>query len=94
MMKCLARWSIAPLLVIASGAVCANELSGADIEIVSVLPRSPDVKPIAMSVPPAGHREAGKFANLPRDSAPDSAAAKLASAENPKSAPSPGGDKR
>jgi hypothetical protein len=76
--------------LIASSAAYANELAGADIEIVSVLPRSPDVKPIGMSVPPAGHREAAKFANLPSDSAP----AKLANAEGPKPTPSASSDKR
>ena len=92
-MKCLARWSIASVVLIASGAASANELSAADIEVVSVLPRSADVRPIAMSVPPAGHREAAKFASLSGDSASDSTPAKFASAKGPNPAPAPSGDK-
>jgi hypothetical protein len=88
-MKCLARRSIVSLLLITSGAACANELSDADIEIVSVSPRSSDVKPIGMSVSPDGRHEPAKLVS--RDSASDSGPAKLASAESPKSVPSPGG---
>jgi hypothetical protein len=83
-----------PLLLIASGAACANELAGADIEIVSVLSRNPDVKPIGMSVPADGRHEPANLANLSRDSASDSGTAKVVSAESPKPAPSTRGNTR
>jgi hypothetical protein len=39
----------------ASGASFAGELKRSDIEVVSVLPRSSDVKPYPMVMPPDGH---------------------------------------
>ena len=92
-MKCLALSSIAGLLLIASGGACAGELASSDIEVISALPRSPDVKPVAMSVPADGHHEAAAFASVPR-SASYSATEKLASEDGPKPVPSANGHKR
>jgi hypothetical protein len=87
-MKCLALSSVAALLLIASGLASAGELAGSDIEIISVLPRSPDAKPIAMSVPADGHHDSAQFAGPQSDASLDSATGKLASEYGPKPVPS------
>lgn len=92
-MKCLALSSIAGLLLITSGGACAGELAGSDIEVISALPRSPNVKPVAMSVPADGHHEAAAFTGMPRG-ASYSATGKLASEDGPKPIPSASGHKR
>ena len=91
-MKYIALSSVAGFLLIASGVASAGELAGSDIEIISALPRSPDVKPIAMSVPASGNHDAAAFASTPK-SASYSATGKLASEDGPKPVPSASGNK-
>jgi len=45
------------------GVAYAAEPSYSEVEIVSVAPRSPDVKPFVMSVPTGGHRKDAESAS-------------------------------
>jgi hypothetical protein len=69
---------------LASAGAYASETQASDFEIVSVIPRSPDVKPVFMSVPANGRRETNAHAT---SAAPE----KLASAKTsePASTPNP-----
>jgi hypothetical protein len=46
--------------ILCTPACFAGELKASDIEVVAVIPRSPDVKPYAMAVPDDGHRSPRK----------------------------------
>jgi hypothetical protein len=76
------------LACIASAGADANPTEASDFEIISVVPRSPDVKPAFMSVPANGRREASAHAKA----AP--APEKLASANTQDSAATPGASKK
>ena len=83
-MKYFALATAIGLLLTTSHTVWAGEIPGSDIEIISVAPRSPDVKPVGMSVPAGGpHHDAASLASA-REKPTSSAGGKLASEEGPK----------
>jgi hypothetical protein len=85
-MKYLGLASAIGLFLTASHTVCAGEIPSSDIEIISVAPRSPDVKPIAMSVPADGPRHDVATLATAQSPLPYTATGKLASEEGPKPA--------
>ena len=87
-MKYAALLGVVAFGLIIPAATYAGELKAGDIEIISVVPRSPDVKPYAMTVPADGHKAVTHVA-----AATDGEAQKLASAEVPK-ADSAAGEKQ
>ena len=84
-MKYLALSSVVTLMLAATG-LCAEPVSS-DIEVISVVPRSPDVQPIAMSVPANGRRETATFVSTRARAPLDSENGRLAGAESPKLVP-------
>jgi hypothetical protein len=73
---------------LASADAYANEAQLSNFEIISVIPRSPDVKPVFMSVPANGRRETNAHAT------PAPAPEKLASAKTSEPASPPNSSKQ
>jgi len=86
--------SVAALFLIASGVACAGEPETSGIEIVSVVPRSPDAKPLAMSVPADGRHETGAPVRPRTDASSDTGVGKLANVHSRKAVPFVSGDKQ
>jgi hypothetical protein len=86
--------SIAALFLIASGGVCAGEPATSTIEIVSVVPRSPDVKPLAMSVPADGRHETAALVRPRASAASDTGPGKIANVDSQKAVPFVSGNKQ
>jgi hypothetical protein len=72
----------------------SGERKSSDIEIISVVPRSPEVKPFAMSVPAAGRQKTASLVNPTDDPSLDRTEGKLASADSPKPVPTARDDKQ
>ena len=86
--------SVAALFLIASGVACADESESSGIEVISVVPRSTDVKPLAMSVPADGRHETAALVRPRAGAASDTAPGKLANVDSRKAAPFVSGDKQ
>ena len=88
-MKSLLVQSTIALIAITSGIGYAAESKDIDrdIEIVSVIPRSPDVKPLALSVPPDGHHMTAAPVSPTVDGLLDHGTAKVVAADHRKAAP-------
>jgi hypothetical protein len=86
--------AVAALFLIVSGAACAAEPETSGFEIVSVVPRSADVKPFAMSVPADGRHETAAPVRPRADASSDPATGKLASVDSRKTAPSASSDQQ
>jgi hypothetical protein len=88
-MKFLRLLGAAALASLVPAAVFAGELKADDIEVLSVIPRSPDVTPYAMSVSADGHR-VKPVAITVTPNASKGAPERLATAEDVKTVTAPG----
>jgi hypothetical protein len=88
-MKFFRLLGAAALASLVPAAAFAGELKADDIEVLSVIPRSPDVTPYAMSVSADGHRVT-PVAITVTPNASKGAAERLATAEDVKTAAAPG----
>jgi hypothetical protein len=96
-MRFVSLSNVGLLALMASGVAFADERASfsalSDIEIVSVIPRSAEVKPLAMSVPAEGRKDVS-LAQPTGDAPAAPTGGKLASADRRAAVPSRSGDKQ
>ena len=85
---------VVALFLITSGVACAGEPETSGVEIISVVPRSADVKPLAMSVPAEIRHETAAITRPTMGASSDPRNGKLASLDSRKAVPSANEDKQ